>query len=179
MATISGFKSQMQGGGARPNQFRVDLTFPTIAGANATFAGQTGQFLCKSSTLPASNIEDVVTLYRGRPVHFAGERSFQPWSVSIYNDTNFLIRNVLEEWSGRIIAYTSTNGAANPALYQAQMSVHQLDRQDRVIKTYTFYDAYPTSVGQIALDYESNNQIEVFDVEFTYNYFVASNVQAG
>lgn len=179
MATISGFKSQMQGGGARPNQFRVDLTFPAIAGPNGPFAGQTGQFLCKSSTLPASTLEDITAQYRGRPVHFAGERTFQPWTISIYNDTNFLIRNVMEEWSGRILAYSSTLGTVNPALYQAQMSVHQLDRNDNIIKTYTFYDAYPTSVSQIQLDFEQNNQIETFDVEFTYNYYIASAVTSG
>jgi len=30
MANIADFKSQMIGGGARPNQFRVELTFPSL-----------------------------------------------------------------------------------------------------------------------------------------------------
>ena len=29
MANIADFKAQMIGGGARPNQFRVELTFPS------------------------------------------------------------------------------------------------------------------------------------------------------
>jgi hypothetical protein len=63
-----------------------------------------------------------------------------------------------------------------PSDYQVDMSVHQLDRNDAIIKTYRFYDAYPTSVGQIALDFEQNNQIETFDVEFTYNYFTTDGI---
>lgn len=176
MATISGFKAQMAGGGARPNQFRVELTFPSFIGGDGSAAGQAAQFLCKSATLPASVIEDITTSYRGRPVHFAGERSFQPWGISVYNDTDFLIRNVMERWSNRILAYTETGGIVSPTDYQVDMSVYQLDRNDQIIKAYRFFDAYPTNIGQIQLDFESNNQIELFDVEFTYNYFTTSDI---
>jgi hypothetical protein len=176
MATISAFKAQMQGGGARPNQFRVELTFPAFVGSIASAAGNAAQFLCRTATLPASTVEDITAGYRGRPVHFAGERTFQPWSISVYNDTNFLIRNVMERWTNGVLNYTTTNGIMRPSDYQVDMSVYQLDRNDRIIKTYRFYDAYPTSIGQIQLDFETNNQIETFDVEFTYNYFTTDGI---
>lgn len=176
MATISAFKAQMQGGGARPNQFRVELTFPSFVGSIASAAGGAAQFLCKSAQLPASTVEDITTSYRGRPVHFAGERTFAPWSISVYNDTDFLIRNTMERWQSLILNYTSTNGVLRPSDYQVDMNVHQLDRNDRIIKTYRFFDAYPTSVGSIQLDFDANNQIELFDVEWTYNYFTASGI---
>ena len=176
MATISAFKAQMQGGGARPNQFRVELTFPGFVGSIGSAAGNAAQFLCRATTLPASIMEDITAAYRGRPVHFAGERTFQPWSVSVFNDTNFLIRNVMERWHNGVLNYAATNGITRPGDYQVDMSVYQLDRNDNIIKTYRFYDAYPTSVGQIALDFEANNQIEIFDVEFTYNYFTTDGI---
>lgn len=176
MTTISAFKAQMQGGGARPNQFRVELTFPAFVGSIASAAGNAAQFLCRTATLPASTTEDITAAYRGRPVHFAGERTFQPWSISVYNDTNFLIRNVMERWTNGVLNYTTTNGIMRPSDYQVDMSVYQLDRNDRVIKTYRFYDAYPTNIGQIQLDFETNNQIETFDVEFTYNYFTTDGI---
>ena len=78
MATISAFKAQMQGGGARPNQFRVELTFPAFVGSISSAAGNAAQFLCKSATLPASTVEDITTAYRGRP---AGHRLFLSWSI--------------------------------------------------------------------------------------------------
>lgn len=176
MSTISAFKAQMQGGGARPNQFRVELTFPAFIGSIASAAGNAAQFLCRTTTLPASTVEDISTAYRGRPVHFAGERTFAPWSVSIINDTNFLLRNVMERWSNGILNYTATNGIMRPTDYQVDMSVYQLDRNDRIIKTYRFFDAYPTSVGEIQLAFDTNNQIEEFTCEFTYNYFTTDGI---
>lgn len=169
MAEISRFKANLAGGGARPNQFRVSFANPSM-GAGLDL--QVASLLCKSAALPASVVEDITTFYRGRPVHFAGERTFQPWTVTIYNDNNFSIRNAFEEWSRKLVGYDATDGTLDPAQYYAQLVVEQLDRNDLTMKTYVLYDAYPTTVGQIALDYESNNVIETFEVEFVYNYFI-------
>ena len=172
MATISDFKAQLSGGGARPNQFRVELTFPSFAVQGDL--GRASQFLAKSAQLPASTVEDITTYFRGRPVHFAGERTFAPWTIAVYNEVNFTVRNSLEIWQDAVLNYDATNGLIAPADYQVDMRVSQLDRNDNVIKVYDFFDAYPTSIGAIALDYETNNQLEQFDVEFVYNYFTTS-----
>jgi len=176
MASISSFKANLSGGGARANQFRVDLTFPPFVGGQAGAAGNAAQYLCKSATLPGSILEDTAVFYRGRPVHFAGERSFQPWTVTMYNDTNFLLRNVMERWSNGITSYTSTNGILRSSDYQVDLQVHQLDRNDNTIKTYVLFDAWPQDVGQIALDFEANNQIETFDVTFLFNFFTTDGI---
>ena len=177
MANIADFKAQMIGGGARPNQFRVELTFPSFV-TLGVIAGQRAQFLCRAASLPASTIETISIPYRGRPVNFAGERSFQPWTVSIYNDTTFNIRNALEQWQSGIQQYNTTNGRTNPTDYQVDLSVHQLDRNGATIKSYKSTDAFPTNIGAITLDYEQQNAIEQFDVEFVYNFFT-SNEGAG
>jgi hypothetical protein len=173
MANIADFKAQMIGGGARPNQFRVELTFPSYVTLGVV-AGQRAQFLCKAAQLPASTIETLPVLYRGRPVNFAGERTFQPWTVTIYNDTTFGIRNVLEQWQSGIQNYNTTNGRINPTEYQVDLSVHQLDRNGATIKSYKFVDAFPTTISAIGLDYEQQNAIEQFDVEFQYNFFTSN-----
>lgn len=173
MANIADFKSQMIGGGARPNQFRVELTFPSFVTLGVV-AGTRAQFLCKAAQLPGSTIENIPVLYRGRPVNFAGERTFQPWTVSIYNDTSFGIRNSLEQWQSGIQNYNATTGRTNPTDYQVDLRVHQLDRNGSTIKTYTFHDAYPTSISAVGLDFEQQNAIEQFDVEFTYNFFTSN-----
>ena len=180
MANISDFKSQMIGGGARPNQFRVDLSFPGFVSAGlGGIIGLNSQFLCKATTLPASTVENVQVYYRGRPVNFAGERSFSPWGVTIYNDATFSIRNAMEAWSNGVANFTGTNGLTNPRDYQTDIRVFQLDRNGEApIKQYTFINAYPTQVGQIALSYDDNNVIETFDVEFTYDYFTTAEINS-
>ena len=172
MANIADFKAQMIGGGARANQFRVDLTFPSFVTAGAA-VGINSQFLCKAAQLPASTVDNTQILYRGRQVNFAGERSFEPWTIAVYNDTTFTIRNALERWSDGVMNNAQTNGRTNPRDYQVDLLVHQLDRNGATIKTYKFVDAYPTSIGAISVDYDTNNQIELFDVTFTYNYWTS------
>jgi hypothetical protein len=179
MANIADFKAQMLGGGARPNQFRVDLTFPSYVSLGP-IAGARAQFLCKAAQLPASTIENIPVLYRGRPVNFAGERTFQPWTITVYNDTSFGIRNAMEQWQSGIQNYNATNGRVNPTDYQVDLQVHQLDRNGATIKSYTFVDAFPTAISAVALDYEQQNAIEQFDIEFTYNFFTsATGAQSG
>jgi hypothetical protein len=173
MASISDFKSQLLGGGARNNLFQVQLNFPSFVSLGAV-AGQRAQFLCKATSLPASTIENIAVHYRGRPVNFAGERNFQPWTVSIYNDTTFGIRNALEQWQAGIQNYDTTDGKVNPTDYQVDMQVHQLDRSGAIIKSYNFVDAFPTVISAIGLDYEQQNSIEQFDVEFHYNFFTSN-----
>lgn len=170
MADISNFKAQLTGGGARPSQFSTIITFPNWV-AGGTLAGQQTQFLCKATSLPGSSVENIGVMYRGRPVNFAGERSFAPWSISVYNDTSFNIRNAFEDWSKGIQAYSEIKGRTNPSDYQRDMVVNQLDRSGAIIKGYKFFDAYPVEIGAIGLDYEATNQIEMFDVTFVFNFF--------
>lgn len=178
MANLSDFKAQMIGGGARANQFRVDLSFPNFVTAG-TLVGINAQFMCKAAQIPQSTIDNTPVFYRGRQVNFAGERTFAPWTVSVYNDTTFAVRNALERWSDGIMNHTATNGRTNPGDYQVDLLVTQLDRNGAAIKSYTFRDAYPTVISPIQLDYETNNVIEMFDVEWTYNYWTSNTTGAG
>jgi hypothetical protein len=170
MANINEFKTNMKGGGARSNQFRVTLDAPF--GLNGPTRQAT--FLCKAAQLPGLTIDNIPVTYRGRVLNFAGEKAFAPWTVSIYNDTDFAIRNMMETWSNIVQNNSSTSGTVNPADYQVRLTVEQLDRNEAVLKTYQFVDAYPTDIGAIGLDYDTP-AIEVFDVTFTYNYWVSDS----
>ena len=177
MANIADFKAQLLGGGARANQFRVELTFPQFVTAG-TVAGIQAQFLCKATTLPPANIDNIPVNYRGRVVNVAGEKTFSPWSITVYNDTSFNIRNTMERWSDGIQNNAQTNGITNPTEYQVDLRVYQLDRNGATIKEYVLHDAYPVVVSPVAVDYDAVNTIETFDVEFIYNYWT-SNTTTG
>jgi len=178
MANISDFKAQLTGGGARANQFRVELAFPAYVSAGP-IVGLKTQFLCKSAQLPGSIVENVPLQYRGRTVNIAGERTFAPWTISVYNDTDFAIRNAMEQWSNGVQNYTTSNGRVNPRDYQVDLNVHQLDRNGAIVKSYTFIDAYPTEISAIGLDFDASNSVETFDVTFTYNYWTSDTATNG
>jgi hypothetical protein len=85
----------------------------------------------------------------------------------------------MEQWSNGVQNYTTSNGRVNPRDYQTDLNVHQLDRNGAIVKTYTFIDAYPTEIGAIALDFDTSNAVEVFDVTFTYNYWTSNTSTGG
>lgn len=171
MARIDQFRAVLAGGGARPSQFVVSLTFPTWVGAGA--AGQAGQFLVKAASLPASVITPIEVPFRGRIAKVAGERQFANWNVTILNDNDFLVRNALETWSAGVLNHAQTNGIVAPTEYTADMYVTQLDRNDAPLKTYRFYNCFPQVVSEIGLDFGNTSTIEEFNVEFSVDYWTS------
>ena len=173
--TISNFKTAMSGGGARPNLFEVEIT--TLPGGIAWDAADF-KFLCKAAQLPGQTIGAIEVPFRGRTFKVAGDRSIDPWTVTIINDEDFKYRNAFEAWS-ELIAKLDTNiGATLPDAYMRNAKVYQLGRGSRasstdntgtenvVLKEYEFIDIFPTSVSPIDLSYDSSGAIEEFTVEF-------------
>jgi len=195
LRTITAFKSKLSGGGARPNLFEVEIpSFPEAAGQNTWRTGDnqeadTFKFLCKAASLPASQVTPVEIPFRGRILKVAGDRTFETWSTTIINDENFLIRNAFETWMQGISKNSNATGATNPSAYMTYALVHQLGRgadQGRSstgasaavdgsaiapLKTYTFFDIFPTTISAIDLSYENTDAIEEYSVEFQVQYW--------
>ena len=169
MANISDFKVKLAGGGARNNQFKVTMPFPGYAQVGGEIEDLA--FLCTSTSIPAMTIGNVNVPFRGRVIKIAGDRTFASWSINVLNDTNFKLRNAFERWQNGINNMTDNEGLSNPVDYQVDVFVDQLDRNGNTLKSYTLRGAYPTSIGTIELNYETNDAIEDFDVTFEYQYF--------
>lgn len=175
--SILNFKASLLGGGARANQFRVTLNFPTFV--NGTSAATKAQFLCTAASLPGQTINVTQVMYRGRQVKLAGERVFDNWQVTILNDTDFDIHNAFENWMQSINNKQENSGMTNPLQYTVSMSVEQLDRNGVTLKMYTFQDAWPTAIAPIALNFGDNDTVESFTVDFAYSWFEASAYNGG
>ncbi len=169
MSRIDTFRSYLAGGGARPSQFRVILTFPTWVAGND--AAAKGEFLVKATSLPASILTPIQVPFRGRITKLAGEREFQNWNVQILNDNDFLIRNAMERWSKGVLDHSTTTGRLQSSSYQTDMIVQQLDRNDNVVKQYKFFNCFPQTIGEIPLDFGATSSIEEFPVEFSVDYW--------
>jgi hypothetical protein len=165
---VDDFKAKLRGGGARPNLFKATINFPAFAGGDVELTS----FLCKGAALPASVIETLPISFRGRQLQIAGDRpSFEPWSVTIINDTDFKIRNSMERWMNGINGHSSNTGLVNPTDYQSDLFVDQLDRSGEAIKRYIFRGCFPTNISAIDLSYETTGAIEEFTCEFQVQYW--------
>ena len=114
----------------------------------------------------------VITVpFRGRQLKIAGDRTFDTWSPTIINDTDFAVRNSMERWMNGVNAHAANTGLTNPVDYQADLLVEQLDRDETVLKSYNFRGCFPTNVAPIDLSYGANDDIERFTVEFQVQYW--------
>ena len=131
---VDDFKAKLKGGGARANLFKATLNFPAYAGGDVELAS----FLCEAAQLPASNLGGIVVPFRGRQLKLAGDRTFDDWTVTIINDTDFKLRNAFERWMNYINAHSANTGLVNPLDYQADLLVDQLNKDGATIKQYKF-----------------------------------------
>jgi len=164
---VDDFKSKLKGGGARPNLFNVKMNFPAYALGDAELTS----FMCKAAALPASTVNTITVPFRGRQLKIAGDRTFETWTVTVINDTDFAIRDAMERWMNGINSHNANTGFNDPAEYQTDLSVEQLDKDGIVLKTYNFRSCFPTSVGAIELSYETVDTVEEFTVEFQVQYW--------
>ena len=89
---ITQFRNKLGAGGIRPNQFLVLLNWPLVVGVG----GNDDSLLVTAAALPASNVNPTIVQYRGREVKMSGERTFDPWTITIINDTTMRLRQYFE-----------------------------------------------------------------------------------
>ena len=174
MAQIDDFKANLIGGGARANQFRVTITPPP--GIAIGLDVRRSSFLAKASNLPGQTLGEIAIPFRGRNIYIAGDREFETWSTTFINDTDFMVRNAIERWMNGINDTAENTGVSSPAEYQADLFVDQLDRDDTVLKSYIFRNAYPLTAAKIDVAADTTNTIEEFEVTWRYQHFEASGV---
>jgi hypothetical protein len=181
--TIDDFKANVASDFARPNLFQVDLAFPSGIINNSALVNL-GKFTVRAANLPSSQVGVIEVPFRGRVLKIAGDRTFEPWTITIQNDSGFSLRTAFELWSSSIQAYnenfTSAAGlgdADDSTGYFADMQVHQLARdikngeKPKVLKSYKFYNVFPSSIAAIDLDFGNNDAIEEFTVELQVQYW--------
>lgn len=184
--TIDKFKSRISGGIARPNLFEVVLATPDgVVDTNVNDFGIKSRFLVKAAALPASNIAPISVPFRGRTLKIAGDRTFDEWTVTVINDTDFAIRSSMERWMNSIAKVSDNSGLTNPEDYIKDLKIYQLGRAEvaqntqasetdmPILRTYKFHGCFPTNVSQLDLSYDQSDALEEFTVTFQVQWWEA------
>ena len=184
---ITNFRDRLVGGGARPNLFEVNIELPDGVIGRADYRDDV-RFMVKAAEIPAANIGNIPVPFRGRVLPVAGDRTFDPWTVTVINDSKFNIRDAMEQWSNKINDLQFDVGDISPSNYQTKAEVFQLSRGGKttsasstggetinVLRTYNFEGIYPSVVSSIPLDYGATDSIEEFQVTFNYLFWTVGN----
>lgn len=175
---INSFRGNLKQGGARPTLFEVELS-----GLPAGIViPDGGRFLIKASTLPETTIGQIEVPYFGRKIKIPGDRSYAEWSITVINDEDFAVRNALENWVN-LLQDATTNTRTNLSQLGCTGEIKQYNKtgtgfEGGVIKSYKFFNMFPSSISTIDMSWETPDTIEEFTVTWQYDYFIPSTPQA-
>lgn len=170
---INEFRSQLTFGGARGALFQVQITNPINGVADFKIP-----FMVKAASIPSSDVGMIPVPYFGRILKYAGDRTFQDWSVTIINDEDFLVRNALEAWSNSLNSHISNTRAPSSA-YKTQAQITQFAKDMTPIREYTFEGLFPGSISPIQTAWQDQDSIEEFEVVFHYDTWRVSGGTTG
>ena len=169
------FISKLTAGGARASLFEA-----TISMARKHNTGTSGaiNFYCKGIQIPANTIGVTQVMYKGRAVKMPGNRSYDDLTTTIINDEGYVIRNQVENWMSKLNSHA---GNVRASTHMAKLSGYTATM---MLKTFTkagatdgnvwrFKNCWPTSIDQIDVNWEPNDAVMEFTVNWTYDYWVS------
>ena len=166
--SVNNFVNALKGGGARANQFRA--SFPALDGSSGLM-----EFMARGAQIPAVTMGEVTVPYRGRQVFLPGDRTYDAWTITVFNDSGFTIRGALENWQNQIqdIGASTTARLEGMSVYRNAEVLH-LGRNGELLRRYNLFNCWPTTVDAIDLAFDTNDAIEEFGVTFRFNYMTAT-----
>ena len=148
---------------ARPNLFEVEIPY----------LGKNFSFKCKAAPLPAGIVEKIPVGYMNRKLNVAGELTFDDWTVTIYNDDAHNTRQAIVDWQGIEAGQGNEITGGSPAEYKKKAIVRQFHRDSKTItREIEITGVWPTNVGEVQLDWDSNNEVETFEVTFCLDWWL-------
>ena len=180
--SIDTFTAKLAQGGALASLFEASVTGTQGTIFNADM--NNFKFLCKATTLPGDTIDVATVTYMGRGINIPSNRAAVQWTTTVYNDEGMEIRNHVENWMEQLNSHKSNVRAS--AMTQIQSYTGTLKVKtfgkasgtNRFLKTYEFMDAWPSAVGEITVDWETND-IQTYDVTWEFSYWKSSQSNVG
>lgn len=164
---LDNFVANLKFGGARPNLFVVSGAFPSGISVDR----QKMEFHIKAASLPAYNLGSIILPFRGRQAKIPGDRTFDPWNITVINEADFNLRAAFEQWSNIINNLRTNVSSQLYSQYATDWTVTQLDRTGADIRTYKLIKCWPSQVSPINLSFDATDQVEEFDVTLEYQEF--------
>ena len=146
---------------ARSNLFEVDLLL----------MGEDFKFRCKAASLPQADVSAIKIPYQNREIKFAGDRTFEDWTVSIYNDADQIARRRFIEWQKLVQSLGTNITGGLPAEYKAIAQVRQFDRAGNVTAEYTLTGCFPLKIDAIELKWGTDAEAGEFGVSLNVDWW--------
>ena len=170
---LSGFKTALTHGGARPSLFEFVFTATPTGIDNGL---ESMQLYCNVTEIPPLTVTPIERQYFGRTVKIPGDMTFGDLSTDIVNTESFQVRNEIEKWMDLINGNMKNLSFTDSTSMYGQATIAHYQKDGKIMQRYHFVDIWPTAVGEIALSYDTASDIETFNCTWSYNYYTSEGV---
>ena len=173
MAKVTSIHEFIQGfnGGTRLNRFSVTSSCEKVS----------RPFHMRSAQIPGAFMSSIGLNWFGRTIQLPGERVYQPWVVTILDDTDTQeVYSEFESWQHAIgnkdegtfvnLANAFARSVTTPKGCDFTVSQYRAD-SDGIDKQFRIFSAWPISIGPMELDQAKDNMLCQFSVTFAYTHF--------
>ena len=190
MASIDNLKSTIskRGGLATANRFQVIFTPPTQSLINkdeTTLVGvlKSGNIggaisdprdislLCESVNLPGRQVTSIDYTSNKQTIKVPYSVLNEDVSMSFILTNDYYIKTLMDNWMSSIVDMDIYRVGYKKE-FSANVVIQQLDKNDIPIYGVTLENAYPTTLGSISLDNNSENTIQKLSVTFAYDNYI-------
>ena len=170
--TIDEFKAQLgKVNAARPNRFLCNTLCPLIMSAGDMYEGDM-QFYVQSCTIPDRTFGEVELKYYGMTLKVPGNESLSDLTINVISDEKQNVRAYFETWANLVNdRYNNKKTDIQDLFNGASIAVSQLGGKGNILSTYMFFNIFPKVVGEIELNFDTNDNIETFQVTFAYSHW--------
>ena len=171
---IDKLKGALVRGGARPSLFEFTITgIPGDSELDTEFDNI--QSFCQVSALPPLTVSPIEKMYMGRTVKIPGDMVFGDLTTTIYQTETGTERAALNTWmqeiNGHASNVTTLEDGDFMGAYSGTLNLTHYDKEGTALMEVEFIDAWPQTVSEIALSYDTASDIEQFDVTWAYQHY--------
>lgn len=154
---------------ARPNLFTIDMRPPQ----GVPYAeGELIESACFGAVLPNMTIGEIPLARMGVKVPIPGDVQYGEFSLTFGNDVEMKVRSFFYDWVRlKVNNFEKNHNIVPGEALMTDITVKQLDGKFNVIQKIRVYHCWPSNIAEIALNSDTENSIETFQVSFAYSYY--------
>lgn len=162
---------------ARPNRFEVIFAAPASITDGGLEKARLVSLFCEISNLPGIAVTTKGQRIYGpayqRPISL--EYGGEAISMTFYVDKDFTVKSFFDNWIFSIVnpnnfnvSYDENSGNAGFKKYTTDITINQLDEQNKITYSVKLIEAFPKVINMMDLNMSSTNQVHKLNVTFGY-----------
>jgi hypothetical protein len=172
-----------RGGFTRSAHFEVVFTLPPHLASKYNVNDL--KFSASTANIPQISL-DVTPVRRGGTTYeefFPVNVSYNPLSIIFLSDGKAQNLSMIKDWLDFIFSIDGNDANSFRVGYRndyiaPSVTLRHFDGQGKSVIEYTFFDVFPQSIGDVQLNWGSDDQIVTIPVSFRYRYYIQKNLSS-